>query len=271
MCGECCRTEVRPKATDYKAKIKHDGKLYTVEVPGLEIPTCDHCGERWIDIHTDEQVNISLRTAIGLLQPNEIRGRRKALGLTQKELAERVGAAESSLSRWENGSSIQARSTDRLLRMFFKHPDDSVWSGAEEAEEKPVITPLELCEKLRIEMRSFAFATVNPLEESLLGQLLLRPSELKSVSRLIRSVDFSNEMCQHIYEAMLSCFNDHHETLHEHFVGCVRDQLVKVNPKSVAFLTTFVDQVRPADNAMDIASMLRNRAMIHEQFGHISP
>jgi hypothetical protein len=60
MCGKCGRTEVRPKAIDYKAEIKHDGKLYPVEVAGLEVPTCDHCAEQWFDIHTDEQINQAL-------------------------------------------------------------------------------------------------------------------------------------------------------------------------------------------------------------------
>jgi putative zinc finger/helix-turn-helix YgiT family protein len=134
MCGECGRNEVRPKAIEYKTEIKHDGKLYEVHVPSLEVPTCSHCHEQWFDAETDDQINIALRQQIGLLQPEEIRRQRKALRLTQKDLAEKIGAAESSLSRWENGSSIQSKSTDKSLRMFFKHPNDPVWDGSGDTE-----------------------------------------------------------------------------------------------------------------------------------------
>jgi len=79
MCGECGRTEVRPKAIEYKAEIKHDGKLHEVHVENLQVPTCGHCGEQWFDSATDEKVQQALRTKIGLMQPEEIRVERKRL------------------------------------------------------------------------------------------------------------------------------------------------------------------------------------------------
>ncbi|MEX1028272.1 MAG: type II TA system antitoxin MqsA family protein [Candidatus Paceibacterota bacterium] len=265
MCGECGRTGVRPKAIEYKGEIKHDGKLYEVCVDNLEVPTCGHCGEQWFDIETDKQINAALRRTIGLLQPEEIRKRRKALDLTQKDLAEKIGVAVASLSRWENGSSIQARSTDKLLRMYFRHPEDPVWSGEDGTDEQPIVSPLELGRRLSEGRQVSPHWALNPLEETLLGRLLLRPSELKSVSELVRSRDFSNKTCRHIYEAMLSCLREHREARADHFFVCVRNRLANVEPRSIAFLPLFVDHVRPTDDAADIAIMLRNRAMIHEQ------
>jgi len=63
-----------------------------------------------------------LRRHIGLLTAEEIRAARTTLGLTQTQLAELIGCAAESLSRWENGAILQSRSYDRLLRIFFHLP-----------------------------------------------------------------------------------------------------------------------------------------------------
>jgi putative zinc finger/helix-turn-helix YgiT family protein len=278
MCGKCGQTEVRPKAIDYKAEIKHDGKLYEVQVSSLEVPTCAHCQTQWFDAHTDDQINIALRQQIGLMQPEEIRSQRKGLRLTQKDLAEKIGAAESSLSRWENGSSIQSKSTDKSLRMFFKHPNDPVWDGRDgDANDSPA-TATEVHSSHDLELllqevakyrNALAHAELNPLELSLLGRLLLEPIELESVSKTIMSSHFLNMTCRHTYEAMLSCLHEHRVSKPEHFVTCVRDQLRRIEPTGVPYLSVFVDHVGPADRASDIAMMLRNRAMIHQQIDPI--
>lgn len=280
ICGKCGQTEVRPKAIDHKAEIKHDGKLYEVHVPSLEVPTCAHCQTQWFDAHTDDQINIALRRQIGLLQPEEIRRQRKALRLTQKDLAEKIGAAESSLSRWENGSSIQSKSTDKSLRMFFKHPNDPVWDGRDDiATSSPAATvsaedaganDWEMLLHEVVKYRNAPTHTgLNPLELSLLGRLLLEPIELESVSKTVMSSHFLNMTCRHTYEAMLSCLHDHRANTPEHFASCVRDRLRVVEPKGVRFLPYFVDHVGPADRASDIAMLLRNRAMIHQQLDPI--
>ena len=50
------------------------------------------------------------------------REQRKALSLTQEQLAVRLGVAQETLSRWETGAQIQQRSLDNLLRLFFLLP-----------------------------------------------------------------------------------------------------------------------------------------------------
>jgi transcriptional regulator with XRE-family HTH domain len=44
------------------------------------------------------------------------------LGLTQKELAERLQIAEATLCRWETGRQIQQRLSDLALRLYFDLP-----------------------------------------------------------------------------------------------------------------------------------------------------
>jgi putative zinc finger/helix-turn-helix YgiT family protein len=280
MCGKCGQTEVRPKAIDYKAEIKHDGKLYEVQVSSLEVPTCAHCQTQWFDAHTDDQINIALRQQIGLLQPEEIRSQRKALRLTQKDLAEKIGAAESSLSRWENGSSIQSKSTDKSLRMFFKHPNDPVWDGRDSSvSNDPELTVSAeghtardwelLLQEVAKHRNAFFHAGINSLELSLLGRLLLEPFQLESISKTVVASHFSNITCRHTYEAMLDCLHEHRTNTAEHFAICVRDRLRRIEPEGVRFLPLLVDHVGPADRASDIAMLLRNRAMIHQQLDPI--
>jgi transcriptional regulator with XRE-family HTH domain len=51
---------------------------------------------------------------------------RAALGrvrMTQKEVADRLGIAEATLSRWLNDAQIQSRAMDNLLRVFFAFPE----------------------------------------------------------------------------------------------------------------------------------------------------
>jgi DNA-binding transcriptional regulator YiaG len=57
-----------------------------------------------------------------LLQPLEIQERRLGLNLNQQELAEQLGVATDSISRWEIGEAIQSRAMDNLLRVYFESP-----------------------------------------------------------------------------------------------------------------------------------------------------
>ena len=43
--------------------------------------------------------------------------------LHQTQLAERLGVAAETISRWENGALIQSRSMDNLLRVYFAIPE----------------------------------------------------------------------------------------------------------------------------------------------------
>ena len=70
------------------------------------------------------------REKVGLLTSRKIVEGRKRLGLSQKELARRLGVGEASVKRWELGS-IQTKAMDRLMRQLFegKHPEVDVYTG----------------------------------------------------------------------------------------------------------------------------------------------
>jgi putative zinc finger/helix-turn-helix YgiT family protein len=118
-CVECREKEVYPLATDYTTTIKHDGRPYTIEVRNLAIPTCRKCGQQVFTSAEDERIRDALRAHVGLLTSQEIRAHRVKLGLGQQELAEPLGIAKETVSRWESGA-IQSRAMDNLLRLYFE-------------------------------------------------------------------------------------------------------------------------------------------------------
>lgn len=117
-CVECRNKEVFPLATDYTTTIKHDGRTYTFQVPDLEIPTCRKCGSQEFGGKEDEKIRDAFRAHVGMLTSQEIKTRRGELGLSQQELAEQLGVAKETISRWETGA-IQSRPLDNLMRLFF--------------------------------------------------------------------------------------------------------------------------------------------------------
>jgi putative zinc finger/helix-turn-helix YgiT family protein len=121
-CPECGKKEVRPATVQHTSQIKHDGRLYTVEIPKLRVPQCGACGELVFDNDADEQIAQALREQLGLLSGSQIRKNREDLGLSQRVLAEHLGVAVETISRWENGALTQTRAMDRYLRVYFGVP-----------------------------------------------------------------------------------------------------------------------------------------------------
>ena len=113
-CTECKVKAVFLQATDYTTTAKHDGRVYTIRVPDLAIPTCRQCGAQTFSVGDDDRIIEALRAQIGLLTPQEMLKRRGQLGMTQQELAgiirrqsiwhDRHGAARGSergLEHWD--------------------------------------------------------------------------------------------------------------------------------------------------------------------------
>ena len=118
-CHTCREMGVRPVIVDYTADMDHDGRTYAITVPKLEILECEHCHTRVLPEDAYGLFYDKLREQAGLLAPTQISQNREALHLTQKQLADYLGVAEATISRWENGGQIQQRSLDRFLRSYF--------------------------------------------------------------------------------------------------------------------------------------------------------
>ncbi len=122
-CSDCSTLTVVPTVMDYAAKVKHDGVIYDLHLPSLEVPRCQTCGETYTTPAVDEQVSDALRSRLHLLTPAQMRKGIERLGLQQRELAERLGVAAETISRWVNGALIQSRAMDNLLRLYFALPE----------------------------------------------------------------------------------------------------------------------------------------------------
>jgi putative zinc finger/helix-turn-helix YgiT family protein len=106
----------------YTIRIDHDGRKYDVSIPALSVPKCGNCGAISIDADAEKQISDAFHKQARLLTPEEILQGREALGLTQKEMADLLGIADATLSRWETGIQVQQRSFDKFLRAFFASP-----------------------------------------------------------------------------------------------------------------------------------------------------
>ena len=100
----------------------YDGRRYSLDIAEYPVNRCSKCGVSTLDLDADAAINRALREQLHLLQPAEIRRNRKELNLTQQQLADSLGCASESISRWESDMVIQSRSNDRLLRAFFHLP-----------------------------------------------------------------------------------------------------------------------------------------------------
>lgn len=121
-CLQCFALTVVPTVMDFTAKVKHDGVVYDLHLPALEVPCCQTCGETVITSAVDEQINGALRSRLRLLMPAQVRKGIEKLGLKQQEVAKRLGVAPETISRWVNGALIQSRAMDNMLRLFFTLP-----------------------------------------------------------------------------------------------------------------------------------------------------
>ena len=122
-CPKCGQLDIVEVTLEYPAEVRHDGRVHKFLIPDLRISCCQACGEKVFTEDVDQQINTALRGHLGLLMPSQIAESIEALGITQKEFAQRVGIAEATLSRWLTETQIQSRPLDNLLRLFFEFPD----------------------------------------------------------------------------------------------------------------------------------------------------
>lgn len=121
-CAHCGARTVRPITEDYVTKVNHEGKIYGIRVPNAVVPCCSQCGRKVLTQSLSGRIYAALREKLGLLQPEDIKAGIEALGLSQKDVASRLGVAQETMSRWITGAMIQTRSNDRFLRVFFHVP-----------------------------------------------------------------------------------------------------------------------------------------------------
>ena len=113
-CPQCGKTNVRKRKARLSAEVKGERVEFS-----MKAFVCGACGFTLIDgKDMPEYMRLAAdayRARHGLLTSEEIRTRRKALGMSQAKFAEHLGVGVASVKRWEMGK-IQDRSSDRLIR-----------------------------------------------------------------------------------------------------------------------------------------------------------
>jgi transcriptional regulator with XRE-family HTH domain len=135
FCHDCGQEAVRPETVrNYQSKIKYNGKLYTVEVPEFRVPRCASCKAFVFGNDAEEQISRAFRHQQGLLQPEEIEQNLRDRDLSQRDLADAIGVAEVTVSRWKTGTVFQSKASDMAMRGLFERTPllagNAVSSGA---------------------------------------------------------------------------------------------------------------------------------------------
>jgi hypothetical protein len=123
QCHKCWKMSAMPQRIDYQDTVRFDGRLVSFLARDIEIPICQNCGEKVFTEKVDSQLCESMQLHLHLLTPAQVREGISKLGLSRKEVADRLGVAEELLWRWAHGFSIQSRAMDNLLRLFLQFPE----------------------------------------------------------------------------------------------------------------------------------------------------
>src|SRR5712692_4900978 len=116
-CISCHAAELEERTTKMPAKVKGEALM----VPRIRALVCPNCGYKTVKGSTmPEYMRLAAdvyRANHGLLTSDEIRARRKALGMNQVEFAAHLGSVGvASVKRWELGQ-VQDRAMDKLIRV----------------------------------------------------------------------------------------------------------------------------------------------------------
>ena len=276
-CGQCAQRTIEPVVKDYQIAFKHDGKLHQITLPQVEVPTCGNCGTEQTDIQISRQVTSELRRKIGLMFPDEIRQQRTALGLNQEQLGECIGAAKESISRWETGALIQSVSTDKLLRMFFKHPSDPVWKNRWiSVESTPAaLDPSAVATTWKATL-SQAYATSfvptdyfhelrDSIERLLLSRLMVEDSKLPEVESRLSEEDFQDTVLRRAYSSMKSAYHESRKIVPRRFTELLASQIseLPIEPRDVVIF--LVDTATPNTNIDELVTLMSRRSQIRRE------
>jgi putative zinc finger/helix-turn-helix YgiT family protein len=115
-CPICDKGTLVSRQGEFVTEVKCGTAKKELRVGNISWDECDACGEKIFDDVAMRQISDARYEAIGLLTPSELKEIRKKLGYTQEQVAAFLGIGNKTYCRWENGTSIQTKSMDTLIR-----------------------------------------------------------------------------------------------------------------------------------------------------------
>ena len=96
-------------------------------VEGFSYNRCAACGEEYFAAGQMDDIqraaNAVARRKLDRLSDEAIGALRRGLGLTQRQLAERLAVSAGLVARWERGTVLPSAMADRYLRDLSAHPE----------------------------------------------------------------------------------------------------------------------------------------------------
>lgn len=115
-CPICDEGTLASRQGEFVTEVKCGTAKKELRVGNISWDECDACGEKIFDDNAMRQISDARYEAIGLLTPSELKEIRKRIGYTQEQMAAFLSIGNKTYCRWENGSSIQTKSMDTLIR-----------------------------------------------------------------------------------------------------------------------------------------------------------
>jgi len=115
-CPICDKGTLVSRQGEYVTEVKCGAEKKELRVGNIVWDECDACGEKLFDDTAMRQISDARYGALGLLTPSELKEIRKKIGYTQEQMAAFLGIGNKTYCRWENGTSIQTKSMDTLIR-----------------------------------------------------------------------------------------------------------------------------------------------------------
>jgi putative zinc finger/helix-turn-helix YgiT family protein len=119
MCSKCRKLSIEPAIIPHVAEVKYEGKVHSVEIPSLHVGKCTECRHILFDLQTDAEIDAAFRRQQKILTAEQILAGRKRLKLKQEVLAQKLGTARATISRWEKRRLVPSRAMDSKLRAYF--------------------------------------------------------------------------------------------------------------------------------------------------------
>jgi putative zinc finger/helix-turn-helix YgiT family protein len=116
VCPVCNEGVLRKRSGEFTTELKDNNEKKELKIENISWEECDSCGEKIFDYQGVQQINEARYKILGLLTPSELKAIRKKLGLTQEQMANLLNSGNKTYCRWENGTSIQTKSMDNLIR-----------------------------------------------------------------------------------------------------------------------------------------------------------